>query len=89
MSELSYEAPTRISQVIFRSRKRVLRLTKRLRETKKDSLTCSVCHALITFETEGICADENGKAVHADCHIMQMIAAGRSPVPSLDNTFLK
>ncbi len=75
MSELSHEAPTRISQVLFRSRKRVLRLTRRLKETKEDSLTCRVCHALITVENEGICADESGKAVHTDCHIMQMIAS--------------
>ena len=61
--------------LLFRSRKRVLRLTKRLKEAKEDSLKCGVCHALITFETEGICADENGKAVHTDCHITQMIAS--------------
>jgi hypothetical protein len=44
-------------------------------------LTCNVCHCLITLDLQGVCADENGKPVHASCYVQNVIASSKSPVP--------
>jgi hypothetical protein len=43
-----------------------------------DPLVCSVCHNLIALEAEGICADENGQTVHADCYVQRLIKNSKS-----------
>ncbi|MFZ0317490.1 MAG: hypothetical protein WAL56_00055 [Candidatus Sulfotelmatobacter sp.] len=44
------------------------------------ALTCSVCDKPITFETNGICADEHGKVAHTDCYVQEVIASTKRPV---------
>jgi hypothetical protein len=53
--------------------KAALNRIARSKHPSKDPLTCSVCHNLIAFEAGGICADENGQTVHADCYVQRVI----------------
>jgi nitrate/TMAO reductase-like tetraheme cytochrome c subunit len=41
---------------------------------EKESLTCSICHKPITLESNGIFADENGRAAHTACYVKRLTA---------------
>ena len=41
---------------------------------EKESLTCSICHVPITVESNGIFADENGRAAHTECYVKRLTA---------------
>jgi hypothetical protein len=45
----------------------------RSRHPTGNPLICSLCHNLIALEAKGICVDENGQTVHADCYVQRVI----------------
>jgi len=45
----------------------------RSKHSSETPLTCGVCQNLIALEAKGICADENGQTVHADCYVQRVI----------------
>jgi hypothetical protein len=48
-------------------------------EEKETALKCGVCQKPITLETTGICADEDGKAVHENCYIQRLLSSRNDP----------
>ena len=49
-------------------------ISQALKEKESLTLTCSICHKPITLESNGIFADENGRAAHTECYVKRLIA---------------
>ena len=45
-------------------------------------IPCVICSKPVNLQTD-LCADENGKAVHADCYIKQITGAQASQAPTM------
>jgi transposase-like protein len=63
-----------------------VRSAERITQLHRDTIlrlleVCSVCREPITHETEGICADDDGKLAHSDCYVQQVIASRKPPTP--------
>lgn len=56
-----------------------IRKALRAKHSPKLPVACHICHKLITLESNGICADENGEIAHTDCYVQHMIASRNPP----------
>jgi hypothetical protein len=45
-------------------------------------IPCSVCAKPVDLSVD-LCADEKGKAVHADCYVKQIRSSRRNPSPTM------
>jgi hypothetical protein len=70
-------SPEQVTREALDRLKAAINRIARLKHPSGDPLVCSVCHNLISLEAKGICADENGHTVHADCHVQRVIKNSR------------
>jgi hypothetical protein len=70
-------SPEQVTREALDRLKAAINRIARLKHPSGDPLVCSVCHNLIAREAKGICADENGDTVHADCHVQRVIKNSR------------
>ena len=69
----------RISLGVLQQLQEALDRIAKKRDSSHDALTCSLCLMPLTLETNGICADENGKVVHETCYVQRLLSSRNDP----------